>query len=240
MIRIENLRKSYRQSDGEVPALRSVNVQIAAGELVAMYGASGSGKSTLLNLLSAIDAPTCGSIIVDGKDVARMNDVEATLFRRQTVGFVFQFFNLLPTLNALENVMLPAQLNGVRNVDAESRGRALLTQFGLAERWNAMPDVLSGGQQQRVAICRALINDPPLILADEPTGNLDSETGLHILSLLKDLSRDEGKTVVMATHSHEAARFADRLFHMRDGELVEMLRSVVPPAESHAPANQRA
>lgn len=239
MIRIENLRKSYGHGDGEVSALRSVTMKIVAGEFVALYGASGSGKSTLLNLLCGVDTPSEGRIIIDGRDLAHMNDLDATLFRRHTVGFVFQFFNLLPTLSALENVMLPAQLSGVKSSDAEARGRALLAQFGLAERWQAMPDTLSGGQQQRVAICRALINDPPLILADEPTGNLDSETGLQILFLLKELSRSKGKTVVMATHSREAARFADRLFQMRDGELFEMARPGSPPEESLTIANER-
>jgi len=239
MIQIENVRKCYGERDSEVTALRSVNVQIASGEFVALYGASGSGKSTLLNMLAAVDTPTEGRIIVNGTDLASMNDLEATLFRRNAVGFVFQFFNLLPTLNALENVMLPAQLQGVSGAEAESRARALLAQFGLAERWRAMPDTLSGGQQQRVAMCRALINDPPLILADEPTGNLDSETGLQILSLLKTLSRQQGKTVVMATHSHEAARFADRLFHMRDGELFEMARARTPSEEQLSTAGER-
>ena len=225
MIRIENLRKSYGHAEGEIVALRSVNVEIATGEFVALYGASGSGKSTLLNLLCGIDTPSAGTIMIDGKDLAKMRDLEATLLRRNTIGFVFQFFNLLPTLNALENVILPAQLNGARHREAETRGRELLAKFGLADRWNAMPDTLSGGQQQRVAMCRALMNDPPVILADEPTGNLDSETGLHILSILKEFSQVQNKTVVIATHSHEATRFSDRLFHMRDGELFEMSRS---------------
>jgi len=222
MIRIENLRKSYGHADGEIVALRSINIEIAAGEFIALYGASGSGKSTLLNLLCGVDTPSAGRIIIDGKDLAAMDDLEATLLRRNTVGFVFQFFNLLPTLNALENVILPAQLNGVNHREAEARGRAVLAQFGLADRWSAMPDTLSGGQQQRVAMCRALMNDPPVILADEPTGNLDSETGLHILSILKELSQKQNKTVLMATHSQDAARFADRIFHMRDGELFEI------------------
>jgi len=237
MIRIENLRKSYGQAGSEIVALRLVNMEIAAGEFIALYGASGSGKSTLLNLLCGVDTPSAGRIIIDGKDLAAMDDLEATLLRRNTVGFVFQFFNLLPTLNALENVILPAQLNGVNHYEAEARGRALLAQFGLADRWSAMPDTLSGGQQQRVALCRALMNDPPVILADEPTGNLDSETGLHILSILKELSQKQNKAVVMATHSHEAARFADRLFHMRDGELFETSRSQSSAFASPSVAN---
>jgi len=229
MIRIENLHKSFGQAESAIIALRSVNLDIAAGEFVALYGASGSGKSTLLNLLCGIDSPTAGQIIIDGKDLAALTDDEATLFRRNTVGFVFQFFNLLPTLTVLENVILPAQLNGLSRRDAEARGRHLLAQLGLDDRWQAMPDTLSGGQQQRVAICRALMNDPSLILADEPTGNLDSETGLHILSILKDLSCQKQKTVIMATHSHHAARFADRLFQMCDGELFEMPRPTAFP-----------
>jgi putative ABC transport system ATP-binding protein len=237
MIRIENLAKSYGQPGSEIVALRSVNMEIAAGEYVALYGASGSGKSTLLNLLCGVDTPSAGRIIIDGKDLASMDDLEATLLRRNTVGFVFQFFNLLPTLNALENVILPAQLNGANHRDAEARGRALLAQFGLAERWNAMPDTLSGGQQQRVAICRALMNDPPVILADEPTGNLDSETGLHILTILKELSQKHSKTILMATHSQDAARIADRIFQMRDGELFEISRSQFSAVVSPSVAN---
>ncbi len=237
MIRIENVHKSYGQPGGEIVALRSVNMEIAAGEFVAIYGASGSGKSTLLNLLCGVDSLSAGRIVIDGKDLASLNDLEATLLRRNTIGFVFQFFNLMPTLNALENVILPAQLNSVNHRKAEARGRALLAQFGLADRWNAMPDTLSGGQQQRVALCRALMNDPPVILADEPTGNLDSETGLHILASLKELSQKQNKTVVMATHSHEAARFADRLFHIRDGELFETSRHAMASDDPLSRAN---
>jgi putative ABC transport system ATP-binding protein len=232
MILIENVQKTYGHAGSEIVALRSVNLRLEAGEFVALYGASGSGKSTLLNLLCGVDAPSAGRILIDGKDLATMSDNEATLFRRQTVGFVFQFFNLLPTLNVLENVMLPGQLNGLGHREAEKRGRALLAQLGLAERWQSMPDAISGGQQQRVALCRALINDPPLILADEPTGNLDSENGLYILSLLKDCSRTKSKTILMATHSQEAARFADRILHMRDGELFEMPRPSAPSVET--------
>jgi putative ABC transport system ATP-binding protein len=239
MIRIENLQKSYGQGDGAIVALRSVSLHVAAGEFVALYGASGSGKSTLLNLLCGVDVPSAGRIFIDGKELAAMSDGEATRFRRDRVGFVFQFFNLLPTLTVLENVILPAQLSGMSIGEAQKRGFSLLAQFGLADRESSMPDALSGGQQQRVALCRALINDPPLILADEPTGNLDSETGLHILSILKELSCRHNKTVVMATHNHEAARFADRLFQMRDGELFEMPRPSAPPVEALEVAGKR-
>ncbi len=220
MIRLENLSKIYGPTDNPTVALHDANLTIQTGELIALYGRSGSGKSTLLNLISGIDQPTAGKIFVDELEVTAMNENRLTLFRRDAIGFVFQFFNLLPTLSVLENVLLPAQLRPHAPAQLHERGMSLLAQFGIAERWKAWPDQLSGGQQQRVAIARALINDPQLLLADEPTGNLDSETGLHILEILKTLSQEKNKTVLLATHSLEAARFADRMFQVKDGALI--------------------
>jgi putative ABC transport system ATP-binding protein len=220
LIRLENLAKFYGAGSNAIAALHDVNLTIQTGEFITIYGRSGSGKSTLLNLISGIDQPTSGKIFVDHAEVTTMDENRLTLFRRDRIGFVFQFFNLLPTLTVLENVLLPGQLNSHSAPKLHERGISLLTQLGIAERWQAMPDQLSGGQQQRVAIARALINDPQIILADEPTGNLDSETGLHILEILKNLSREQGKTILLATHSLEAARFADRIFQIKDGVLL--------------------
>ncbi len=220
LIRLDNLSKFYGAGSNAIAALHDVNLTIQTGEFITIYGRSGSGKSTLLNLISGIDLPTSGKIFVDGVEVTAMDENRLTLFRRDTIGFVFQFFNLLPTLTVLENVLLPGQLDSHSATELRKRGMDLLIQLGIADRWKALPDQLSGGQQQRVAIARALINDPSIILADEPTGNLDSETGLHILEILKNHSREQGKTILLATHSLEAARFADRIFQIKDGALV--------------------
>jgi len=220
LIRLENLSKIYGTSDNPIVALHDANLTIQTGEFIGLYGRSGSGKSTLLNLISGIDLPSAGKIFVDEFEVTAMDEHRLTLFRRDAIGFVFQFFNLLPTLSVLENVLLPAQLTRHSPAPLRERGMNLLAQLGIADRWKAWPDQLSGGQQQRVAIARALINDPKLILADEPTGNLDSETGLHILEILETLLKNGGKTILLATHSLEAARFADRVFQIKDGALV--------------------
>jgi putative ABC transport system ATP-binding protein len=219
LIRLENLSKFYGAGSNAIAALHDANLTIQAGEFITIHGRSGSGKSTLLNLISGIDLPTSGKIFVDNMEITTMNENDLTLFRRDRIGFVFQFFNLLPTLTVLENVLLPGQLNSHSAPKLRERGMSLLSQLGIVERWKALPDQLSGGQQQRVAIARSLINDPQIILADEPTGNLDSETGLHILEILKNLSQDQGKTILLATHSLEAARFADRIFQIKDGAL---------------------
>jgi len=219
MILLKSLSKKYGADGHAIVALHEVNLTIAPGEFIALYGKSGSGKSTLLNLLSGIDRPTAGKIFFNTLEVTAMQEQDLTIFRRDYIGFVFQFFNLLPTLTVLENVLLPAQLNRHSPAQVRERGMNLLAQLGIAERWQAMPDQLSGGQQQRVAIARALINNPAIILADEPTGNLDSETGLHIFEILKRLSQEQQKTVLLATHSLDAAQFADRVFQIKDGAL---------------------
>lgn len=219
MIRCLDLRKVYRQGDNEIIALAGVSLEIAKGSFAVIMGPSGSGKSTLLHLIGGLDRPTTGEIVVDGLSLGRMADDEVTLFRRTRVGFVFQFFNLLPTLTALENVTLPFVLDGVSKAEADRRARAALERVGLAARMTHLPEELSGGEVQRVAVARALAFNPPILLADEPTGNLDSQSGETILSLLKQFNRENGCTVIMVTHSEEAARCGERVIFLRDGRI---------------------
>jgi len=206
--------------------LESTAIEVAKGEFVAILGKSGSGKTTLLNLISGIDEVDCGEVYFEGIHLTKMNDTDRTLFRRRNIGFIFQFFNLIPTLSVWENVTLPLELLGLHGEQVDSHARQLLAEVGLTGREQTYPDRLSGGEQQRVAIARALVHDPALVLADEPTGNLDEETGLHILQLLDRLTRQAGKTLILVTHSPEAAAFADRIFRLREGRLVQ-----VPKAE---------
>ena len=219
MIRCLDLRKVYRQGDNEIIALAGVSLEIARGSFTVIMGPSGSGKSTLLHLIGGLDRPTGGELVVDGRSIGQMGDDEVTLFRRTKVGFVFQFFNLLPTLTALENVSLPFVLDGVSKNDADRRARAALEKVGLGARITHLPEELSGGEIQRVAVARALAFDPPILLADEPTGNLDSKSGEAILSLLRTFNRENGCTVVMVTHSDEAARYGQRIIFLRDGRV---------------------
>jgi len=215
-IRVEGLRKRYSEGAGTVEALRGVSFAIRAGELVVLLGPSGSGKTTCLNLVGAIEEPTAGSLVVDGVEVGALDDDGRTMFRRERIGFVFQFYNLVPTLSALENVQLIAELSGV---DAEVRSRARLGEVGLDDRVDHYPAQLSGGEQQRVAIARALAKDPPVLLCDEPTGSLDVETGRQVLGLLRALA-DDGRTVLVVTHNATIARMADRVLRLLDGEIV--------------------
>jgi putative ABC transport system ATP-binding protein len=219
MIRCLGLRKVYRQGDNEIIALTGVSLEIARGSFTVIMGPSGSGKSTLLHLIGGLDRPTGGELVVDGLPISQMADDGVTLFRRTKVGFVFQFFNLLPTLTALENVTLPFVLDGVSQTEADRRARAALEKVGLAARTAHLPEELSGGEIQRVAMARALAFDPPILLADEPTGNLDSKSGEAILALLKNFNRENGCTVVMVTHSEEAARYGQRIILLRDGRI---------------------
>ncbi len=220
LIVLQQVSKGYREGDQWHTVLHNVDATFAQGETIALMGKSGSGKSTLLNLVSGIDTPDSGDILVAGQSLTRMNERDRTLFRRRMVGFVFQFFNLVPTLTVLENVLLPLELNGHSGVAARTTASELLAQVGLEARANAYPDRLSGGEQQRIAIARALVHAPPLILADEPTGNLDSDTSDHVLALLDRLVRQTGKTMLMVTHSPDVAAVADRVLHLRDGRLV--------------------
>jgi putative ABC transport system ATP-binding protein len=228
IIQLENLSKSYREAGQTRLILDSLDLQFAAGEFVCLVGKSGSGKSTLLNLISGIDAPSAGHVTIDtgtagtgGKSVrlTALSEHDRTLFRREHIGIVFQFFNLIPTLTVLENVTLPLELAGGRG-DGRQEAAALLERVGLRDRANTYPDRLSGGEQQRVAIARALVHNPLLILADEPTGNLDEETGDSVLRLLLELTRDMGKTLIMATHAPDVAEQADRVLHLVHGKLV--------------------
>ncbi|MEW5871705.1 MAG: ABC transporter ATP-binding protein [Chloroflexota bacterium] len=219
-IRLENLSKSYQEGGQARVVLQGANASFAEGELVAILGKSGSGKSTLLNLISGIDQVDQGRVWLDGQDLTALDDRQRTLFRRHKIGFIFQFFNLIPTLTVLENVILPAELSGRTPHQARLLAEPLLEAVGLLDRLHTFPDRLSGGEQQRVAIARALVNDPVLVLADEPTGNLDGETGEQVLDLLDRLTRQAGKNMIMVTHSQEAARCADRLLYLREGKLV--------------------
>ena len=220
MLAVRDATKSYRQGEAEVKALAGVTLDVAAGEFVAIVGPSGSGKSTLLHLMGGLDVPTSGDVLIDGASIARMSDDEVTIFRRRAIGFVFQFFNLLPTLSAEENVALPLLLDGKRSREIGPRVASALEAVGLAHRRTHRPDELSGGEMQRVAIARALVIEPKLILADEPTGNLDSTTGEQILDLICRANRERGATVVMVTHDAKAAAHGTRLVTMRDGRIV--------------------
>jgi len=211
------------------PVLQSADARIARGEFVAILGKSGSGKSTLLNLISGIDLTDDGTVWIDGRNLTSMSERERTLFRRRHIGFVFQFFNLIPTLTVLENVTLPLELGGTSRTEAEKRAEPLLSAVGLPDRLGAFPDRLSGGEQQRVAIARALVHDPLLVLADEPTGNLDEATGRQVLALLDDLTRQAGKNLIVVTHSREAASYADRVLLLREGKLAPAPDEVLRP-----------
>ncbi len=225
-IRFENITKQFHEGDRERAVLQGVNAEIARGEFVAIVGRSGSGKSTLLNLLAGLDTPTRGDIFIGDVNIAKLSDHARTLFRRKHIGFVFQFFNLIPTLTVRENVLMTAELAGWQDSDAQAQANRLLDAIGLRERANVFPDKLSGGEQQRVAIARALCADAELILADEPTGNLDAETGAKILELLITLAHEKNKTLVMVTHSSDVAEQADRILRMEDGKLVSDVSSV--------------
>jgi putative ABC transport system ATP-binding protein len=219
MIRCIDVRKIYRQGENDITALAGVSLDITKGSFVVIMGPSGSGKSTLLHLIGGLDRPSSGDLLVDGRLIGQMDDDEVTLFRRTKIGFVFQFFNLLPTLTALENVTLPFVLDGASKRDAERKAQSLLEKVGLEQRKHHLPDELSGGEIQRVALARALAFEPPILLADEPTGNLDSKSGEAILLMLRRINQEQGSTVIMVTHSEEAARHGDRIIFLRDGRV---------------------
>jgi putative ABC transport system ATP-binding protein len=220
-IRLENLSKSYQEGLHTRVVLCDVSAALARGESVAILGRSGSGKSTLLNLVSGIDRADSGAIWLDGQNLTALTERERTLFRRRNIGFVFQFLNLIPTLTVWENVVLPLELKGASTEEVQRRTEAVLDGVGLLERRDTFPDRLSGGEQQRVAIARALVHDPLLVLADEPTGNLDTDTGRQVMELLDRLTRQAGKNLILVTHSAEAAAYADRVLHLREGRLID-------------------
>jgi putative ABC transport system ATP-binding protein len=221
IIQLQHVTKQFEEAGVQRTIFRDVSMEFDCGEFVVLLGKSGSGKSTLLNLIGGIDEPTAGDVLINGENITRMNDTARTLFRRKHIGFVFQAFNLIPTLSVLENVVLPLELGGRTAAKAaDTRARQLIEQVGLTHRIDAFPDRLSGGEQQRVAIARALVNDPLVVLADEPTGNLDTETGARVLDLLDTLTRKAGKNLVMVTHSEEVVGVADRVLRLREGKMI--------------------
>ena len=219
MIRCIDVRKIYRQGESEIAALDGISLEIPKGAFAVIMGPSGSGKSTLLHLIGGLDRPSSGDLLVDGRLIGQMADDEVTLFRRTKIGFVFQFFNLLPTLTALENVALPLVLDGVGKAEADRKAEALLDKIGLDARQHHLPEEMSGGEIQRIAVARALAFNPPLLLADEPTGNLDSKNGAAVLSLLREINKNDGCTIVMVTHSEEAASYGERRIFLKDGRV---------------------
>ncbi|MBK9944778.1 MAG: ABC transporter ATP-binding protein [Kouleothrix sp.] len=227
LIRLDRISKSFEEAGHTRMVLHEVSATFAKGEFVVLIGKSGSGKSTLLNLVSGIDTPSSGAVWVAQHELTRLSEHERTLFRRKHIGFIFQFFNLVPTLTVLENLLLMLELNGRTGTREREHALALLRSVGLADRRDAYPDKLSGGEQQRIAVARALVHDPLLVLADEPTGNLDAETGRQVLDLLDTLTRQAGKNLLMVTHSPEVVGLADRVFRIAEGHLVEEALPVV-------------
>lgn len=223
IVQLEQLSKSFQEGRRRRLVLDQVSESFALGAFTVLLGRSGSGKSTLLNLISGIEVPTSGEIWIAGTNLTGLSERKRTLFRRDHIGFIFQFFNLIPTLTVLENVTLPLELAGRTGRDTTQAGVQLLDKVGLTGRESSFPDKLSGGEQQRVAIARALVHDPMLVLADEPTGNLDEETGVNVLALLQEMTRDAGKTLLMATHNPEIVPLADRVLRVQDGRLVETM-----------------
>jgi putative ABC transport system ATP-binding protein len=221
IISTQNLTKIFGSGATAVTALDRVNLSVNTGEFVAIMGPSGCGKSTLLHLIGGLDRPTDGKVIIEGTSIAEMEDDRLTALRRRKIGFIFQFFNLIPVLNAVENAALPVTLDGVKPAETQKKGAEWLARFGLSDRLSSRPDQLSGGQQQRVAIARALAAEPSLILADEPTGNVDTRSGDEIASLLRDVAKKYGRTVVMVTHDPRIAAYADRIIFLKDGRVVD-------------------
>jgi len=228
LIQIRNLAKSYRRGDQHIPVLLDIDLDVAQGEFIALMGPSGSGKSTLLNLIAGIDKPSAGTVEIGGIDIATLGDGELSDWRAHNVGFIFQFYNLIPVLSAFENVELPLLLTGLSARQRRERVAQVLALVSLSDRADHFPNELSGGQQQRVAIARALVTDPTLIVADEPTGDLDRSTGAEVLTLLEQLVDELGKTIVMVTHDPKAAARARRMVHLEKGVLVDEL----PPTSS--------
>ena len=237
-IQAEQLTKIYGSGSTAVTALDHVNLNVKEGEFVAIMGPSGCGKSTLLHLLGGLDKPSKGHVLIGGHNLTDLNDDRLTELRRRKIGFVFQFFNLIPVLNAVENAALPVTLDGVKPVEAREKATEWLTRFGLSDRLANRPDQLSGGQQQRVAIARALVADPEVILADEPTGNLDTRSSDEIASLLRDVSKKYNRTVVMVTHDPRIAAYANRIIFLKDGKMVDQTILERAPALSRKGARE--
>ena len=221
LVQTQNLTKIYGSGSTAVTALDHVNIKIHDGEFVAIMGPSGCGKSTLLHLLGGLDTPSSGKVVIDGASLAEMRDDKLTELRRRRIGFIFQFFNLIPVLTASENAALPVTLDGLKPAEAAARAKEWLARFGLGERLSNRPDQLSGGEQQRVAIARALVAEPSLILADEPTGNLDTRSGDEIAGLLRNVSKQYNRTIIMVTHDPRIAAYSDRIIFLKDGKVVD-------------------
>lgn len=219
LIKLRGLTRQYEEAGASRTVLDHIDMDVAEGDFVVLLGKSGSGKSTLLNLIGGIDQPTSGDVWIQQICLTGLSERDLTIFRRDHIGYVFQFFNLIPTLTVLENVSLPYELRGKSRHEGEKQSRALLERVGLADRANTYPDRLSGGEQQRIAIARALVHQPLLILADEPTGNLDEDTGKTVLKLLLELTREAGKTLIMATHSADVVPYADVVYRIHEGKL---------------------
>lgn len=224
LIQAKNLTKVYGKGDTAVTALDHISLEVNPGEFVAVMGPSGCGKSTLLHLLGGLDRPTRGQVLIDGHNLTDLSDAKLTELRRRKIGFIFQFFNLIPVLNATENAALPLTLDGVKPTDAKAKASDWLNKVGLGNRLRNRPDQLSGGQQQRVAVARALVAEPALILADEPTGNLDTRASDEIAALLRQISDDWGRAVLMVTHDPRIAAYADRIVFLKDGTIVDETR----------------
>ena len=220
-VKVVDVEKTYKLGENTVIALKDINIQLQKGEFVAFIGPSGSGKTTLLNLIGVLDKPTNGKIYINDTDLTRLKENELTKLRRGTIGFIFQFYNLIPVLSAFENVELPMLIAGMPTTTRQQRAKQLLEMVGLGKRINHRPDELSGGEQQRVAIARALANKPTIVLADEPTGDLDSKTGKEVVNFLQNLSKHEGATVIVVTHDPSIAAMATRVFEMRDGQIIK-------------------
>ena len=221
IIQLKNVWKTYKMGENQVHALKGIDLEIHTGEFLAIQGPSGSGKSTAMNLVGCLDIPTKGEIYLDGNNISLLSESDLSQIRGKKIGFIFQKFNLIETLTALENVMLPMTFQGITESERFTRAKKLLAQFGLGERLDHKPNQLSGGQQQIVAIARSLAINPPVILADEPTGNLDSKTGHDVLKFLRELNTNEHKTIVMVTHDDELAHHADRIAFLKDGVIIK-------------------
>lgn len=220
MVELKSVSKNYFEGNTKHIVLNNFELYIPEGEIIILFGKSGSGKSTLLNIISGIDVPDSGSVTIDKTDITKLSEKERTLIRRKKIGFIFQFFNLIPTLTVKENLQLPLELNNAD--DQENKINTILTEVGLLDRADTYPDKLSGGEQQRISIARALIHNPDIILADEPTGNLDYETSLQIIDLLDRVVKKKGKTMIMVTHSKDVIGLADRIISLKEGKITEM------------------
>lgn len=230
ILEVQNLCKTYGSGEAEVNALNQVSFSVRKGEFIAIIGESGSGKSTLLNIVGGLDNPTSGKVWIDGKDVFSMSEKKLTIFRRQHIGFIFQSFNLMDTMNAIENVALPLTFQGMDRRIRTRKAEQMLDMVGLSKYKKHKPTQMSGGQQQRVGVARALVVEPEIIFADEPTGNLDSRTSREVMELMQQVVREKNQTLIMVTHDNELAGFADRIFHIRDGKILKIEEK---PREAH-------